>query len=93
MCTCIVKNGNKTVVGFNLDILGMQHRINTNESHVFIEIWDAQNGWLPLFGVNSRGDFVGIPTCHPYDSRSDQNRPEQISVLMADIDLLGKKNL
>ncbi len=91
MCTSIVKNGNKTIVGFNLDILGMQHRVNASKGHVFIEIFDEQNGWLPLFGVNNRGDFVGMPTCHPYDSRSDQSSPEQISVLMADIDLLLKK--
>ncbi len=91
MCTSIVKNGNRTIVGFNLDILGMQHRVNANADHVFIEISDEQNGWLPLFGVNDRGDFVGMPTCHPYDSRSDQSHSEQTSVLMADVDLLLKK--
>ena len=91
MCTSIIRNGNKTIVGFNLDILGMKHRINADADHVFIEIWDEQNGWLPLFGVNSRGDFVGMPTCHPYDGRSDQSRASQVSVLMADIDLLLKK--
>ncbi len=91
MCTSIIKNGNKTIVGFNLDILGMQHRVSASPDHVFIEILDAQNGWLPLFGVNSRGDFVGMPTCHPYDSRSDQKDANQISVLMADIELLLQK--
>ena len=91
MCTSIVKNGNKTIVGFNLDILDMKHRINTNTNYVFIEIFDEQNGWLPLFGVNSRGDFVAMPTCHPYDARSDQKNAEQTSILMADIDLLLKK--
>ncbi len=51
MCTSIVKNGKRTIVGFNLDILGMQHRVNANADHIFIEILDEQNGWLPLFGV------------------------------------------
>ncbi len=91
MCTGIVRNAKKTIVGFNLDILGMEHRVNADETHVFIEIKDEQNGWLPLFGVNNRGDFVAMPTCHPYDSRSDQNDQEQVNVLMADIELLLQK--
>ncbi len=91
MCTSFVKNGNRIIVGFNLDILGMEHRVSAGAEHVWIEILDQQNGWLPLFGVNSRGDFVGMPTCHPYDARSDQTDPGQISVLMADIELLLKK--
>ncbi len=90
MCTSIIRNGNKTVVGFNLDILGLKHRVGASADHVFIEILDEQNGWLPLFGVNDRGDFVGMPTCHPYDSRSDQSHTSQVSVLMADIELLLK---
>ncbi len=91
MCTGIVRNASKTIIGFNLDILGMEHRINADENHVFIEIKDEENGWLPLFGVNSRGDFVSMPTCHPYDSRSDQSSESQVNVLMADIDLLLQK--
>lgn len=91
MCTSFIKNGTKTIVGFNLDLLGMKHRIDVGAEHVFIEIWDADNGWLPLFGVNGRGDFVGMPTCWPYDPRSERTRPEQINVLMADIDLLLQK--
>ncbi len=92
MCTAIVKNGHKTIAGFNLDLLGMQHRVSANPDHVFIEILAGDFGWLPLFGVNSRGDFVGMPTCHPYDARSEQGSPNQISVIQADIDLLiGKR--
>lgn len=91
MCTSIVKNGKKTIIGFNLDILGMEHRIHAGEDHVFIEILDADHGWLPLFGVNRRGDFVAMPTCHPYDPRSDRSSSDQVSILMADIDLLLEK--
>lgn len=91
MCTSFVRNGKKTMVGFNLDLLGMKHLINADSKHVFIEIWDDGNGWLPLFGVNDRGDFVGMPTCWPYDARSERTCPEQISVLTADIDLLLQK--
>lgn len=50
---------------FNLDLLRMKHRINADSKHVFIEIWDDGNGWLPLFGINNRCDFVGMPTCRP----------------------------
>lgn len=91
MCTGIVRNAKKTIVGFNLDLLGMEHRVNADGNHVFIEIKDAQFGWLPLFGVNSKGNFVAMPTCHPYDARSDQKNDNQVSVLAADIDLLLEK--
>jgi hypothetical protein len=63
MCTSFIVNRKKTIVGFNLDILGMEYRINENEQGVYIEIYDQKQGWLPLFGGNARGDFVGMPTC------------------------------
>ena len=63
MCTSIVVNKKKTIVGWNLDILNMEHRVRPTTEGVFIEINDAKEGWLPLFGANSRGDFVGMPTC------------------------------
>ena len=71
MCTSIVVNKKKTIVGWNLDILNMEHRVRPTPEGVFIEINDAKEGWLPLFGANSRGDFVGMPTCWPFDERSN----------------------
>ena len=65
MCTSIVFNGKKTIVGWNLDILDMEYRVSANEARVCIEINDAKEGWLPLFGANARGDFVAMPTCWP----------------------------
>lgn len=88
MCTSIVYNGNETLIGWNLDILDMKYRVSHENHHVFIEIYDEQNGWLPLFGVNQRGDFVGMPTCWPYDARSNPKEAGQENVLMMDIDLL-----
>ena len=67
MCTSIVSNRKKTIVGWNLDILDMEHRIRPTEDGVYIEINDATEGWMPLFGANKRGDFVGMPTCWPFD--------------------------
>ena len=90
MCTSIVVNGNKTIVGWNLDILNMEHRVRPADDGVFIEINDAKEGWLPLFGANSRGDFVGMPTCWPFDERSDPQGAGQ-NVIMLDIDLLLQK--
>lgn len=87
MCTSIVVNKNKTLVGWNLDLLGMTHRVRVAPQGVYIEIEDAANGWLPLFGANARGDFVGMPTCWPYDERSDPV-VGGVDILRLDIDLL-----
>lgn len=88
MCTSIVFNGRKTIVGWNLDILDMEYRVSASEERVCIEINDAKEGWMPLFGANARGDFVAMPTCWPYDKRSDSGEGRQSNLLMLDIDLL-----
>lgn len=90
MCTSLVVNKKKTIVGWNLDLLDMTYRVRQTEEGVYIEIDDPIEGWLPLFGANDRGDFVGMPTCWPYDQRSDPT-PEGQHVIMLDIDLLLKK--
>lgn len=90
MCTSIISNRNKTIVGWNLDLLDMKHRVTKAETGVFIEIYDEKEGWLPLFGANSRGDFVGMPTCWPYDKRSDPSG-EGENIINLDIDLLLQK--
>lgn len=90
MCTSIISNRKKTIVGWNLDILDMAHRVRVTDEGVFIEINDKTEGWMPLFGANNRGDFVGMPTCWPYDGRSDPKEGEE-NVIMLDIDLLTKK--
>lgn len=69
MCTSFVINKSKTLVGWNLDLAGMEHRVRTAEDGVYIEVADPAWGWLPLFGANSRGDFVAMPTCWPFDSQ------------------------
>ena len=94
MCTSIVFNGKRTIVGWNLDILDMQYRVTAGEERVCIEINDAKEGWMPLFGANARGDFVAMPTCWPYDGRSDPSVGQQSNLLMLDIDLLlGRRTL
>ena len=90
MCTSIVVNKKKTIVGWNLDILNMEHRVRPTQSGVLLESNDEKEGWLPLFGANSRGDFVGMPTCWPFDNRSDPVGDEP-NVIMLDIDLLLQK--
>ncbi len=93
MCTSIVVNRRKTIVGWNLDLSDMEHRVRVAENGVFIEINDKAEGWMPLFGANSRGDFVGMPTCWPHDPRSDPAEGSE-NVIRLDIDLLtGKKTL
>ena len=94
MCTSIVSNGKKTIVGWNLDILDMEHKVVAEGERVFIAIDDATEGWLPLFGANARGDFVAMPTCWPFDSRSDPTGVERPNIIKLDIDLLlGKRTL
>jgi hypothetical protein len=90
MCTSLVVNKKKTIIGWNLDILNMEHRVRPNEDGVYIEINDAKEGWMPLFGANRRGDFVGMPTCWPFDKKSDPVGPGE-NVIMLDIDLLLQK--
>ena len=90
MCTSIAVNKKKTIIGWNLDLLGMEYRIRPADAGVFIEINDAKEGWLPLFGANARGDFVGMPTCWPFDARSDPKK-DSLSVIRLDIDLLLQK--
>ena len=90
MCTSIISNRKKTIVGWNLDILDMEHRVTVSDAGVFIEINDEKEGWMPLFGANSRGDFVVMPTCWPFDERSNP-MGEGRNVIMLDIDLLLQK--
>lgn len=44
MCTSIISNRKKTIVGWNLDILDMEHRMSVSDTGVFIEINDAKEG-------------------------------------------------
>ena len=90
MCTSIISNRKKTIVGWNLDLLDMEYRVRPTEVGVYIEVNDAKEGWMPLFGANSRGDFVGMPTCWPADRRSDPVRDGE-NVILLDIDLLLQK--
>ena len=87
MCTSIAVNRKKTVIGWNLDLLDMEYRVRPAADGVFIEINDAAEGWMPLFGANARGDFVGMPTCWPSDARSDPNGDGE-NIILLDIDLL-----
>lgn len=90
MCTSIVVNRKKTIVGWNLDLLDMEYRVRPVPEGVFIEVNDASEGWMPLFGANKRGDFVGMPTCWPYDERSDP-ADSSTNIILLDIDLLLQK--
>ena len=87
MCTSIAVNKRKTIIGWNLDLLDMEYRVRTAADGVFIEINDKTEGWMPLFGANARGDFVGMPTCWPFDARSDPSGDGE-SIILLDIDLL-----
>lgn len=91
MCTSVISNRNKTIVGFNLDILDMEYRVSVYDEGVYIEINDAIEGWIPLFGANNRGEFVAMPTCWPADLRSNPTSKDDINIINLDIDLLLQK--
>lgn len=94
MCTSIIINRKKTIVGWNLDILNMDYKVVAEDDKVYIAIKDETEGWLPLFGANARGDFVAMPTCWPFDERSNPINGDGRNIIMLDIDLLlGKKTL
>jgi len=94
MCTSIVSNKKKTIIGWNLDILDMEHKVVVENDKVYIAINDKTEGWLPLFGANARGDFVAMPTCWPFDHRSNPVSADCHNIIVVDIDLLlGKKTL
>ncbi len=94
MCTSIVLNRKKTIIGWNLDILDMEYKVVAEDDKVYIAINDKTEGWMPLFGANSRGNFVAMPTCWPFDARSDPSNPSCNNIIMLDIDLLlGKKTM
>lgn len=88
MCTSIVSNGYKTIIGFNLDLLDMEYKVFEKDDKVYIAIKDEKEGWLPLFGANARGDFVAMPTCWPFDERSNPIHTDGLNIMMLDIDLL-----
>ena len=90
MCTSIVVNRKKTFVGWNLDLLDMEHRVRPAPTGVYIEILDAAEGWMPLFGANARGEFVGMPMCWPFDARSDPSG-DRVNILRLNADLLLQK--
>ena len=62
MCTSIVSNGKKTLVGWNLDLADMPYKVVAERDKVYIAVLDATEGWMPLFGANARGDFVAMPS-------------------------------
>ena len=88
MCTSIVSNRNKTMIGWNLDILDMEYRVAAEDDRVYIAIKDEKEGWLPLFGANHRGDFVAMPTCWPHDARSNPVSGTEPNIINLDIELL-----
>ena len=88
MCTSIVANGKKTIIGWNLDILDMEYRVVAENDKVYIAVMDAKEGWMPLFGANSSGNFVAMPTCWPFDARSNPADADSRNIILLDIDLL-----
>ena len=90
MCTSIVVNKKKTMVGWNLDIMDFEYRVRPTDNGVYIEVNDATEGWMPLFGANRKGDFVGMPTCWPHNDRSDPTGNDT-NIILLDIDLLMMK--
>lgn len=94
MCTALLFNGSRTIVGWNLDIKDMEARVVPSAQRVAIEVLDKTEGWMPIFGANSRGDFVAMPTCWPHDPRSNPTAVQTENIIRVDWALLfGKMTL
>jgi hypothetical protein len=65
MCTSIVFNGNKTIVGFNFDNSYWKYRIVASPLRVFLKVKVREGLWEPIIGVNRQGDFVNYPQMNP----------------------------
>ena len=44
MCTSIAVNKRKTIIGWNLDLLDMEHRVRPTDEGVYIEVNDPAEG-------------------------------------------------
>ena len=42
MCTSIVSNGKKTIIGWNLDLLDMEYQVVAEDDKVYIAIMDEK---------------------------------------------------
>ena len=69
----------------------MEYKVVAEDKRVYIAVKDKAEGWLPLFGANARGDFVAMPTCWPFDERSNPAREDCKNIINLDIDLLLEK--
>lgn len=65
MCTSIVVNKNKTIVGFNFDNPGWKYKLVTKADSVYVAVLADTSFWDPIIGCNSRGDFVNLPAMNP----------------------------
>ena len=65
MCTSIVVNKKKTIVGFNFDNPGWKYHIVTKNKAFYISLFVNNHLWQPCFGCNARGDFVTVPAMNP----------------------------
>ncbi len=58
MCTSIVVNKKKTIVGWNLDLLGMEYRVRPSDSGVYIEINDKKASLNGLWQVSKSREYA-----------------------------------
>lgn len=92
MCTSIISNRQKTIVGWNLDVLNMKYKVIEDKDKVFIAYYDKTVGYIPMFGANSRGDFITTPTCYPIEETRALDETHNIIRLNHDL-LFQKKSL
>ena len=65
MCTCILHNGAKTIVGFNFDNPGWKYKIVQKPTGVYVALQVGPHRFSPMFGVSKNGNFVNAPTLWP----------------------------
>ncbi len=94
MCTSIVFNGKKTLVGFNFDNSFWKYQIVASSQWVYLQVKVHENLWEPIIGVNSQGNFVNCPQMNPAAPAGTYHRSgfyKRLDVINREL-LLGKRD-
>ncbi len=59
MCTSIVSNGKKTIIGWNLDLLDMEYQVVAEDDKVYIAIMDEKRRLAAAFWRKCQRRFCG----------------------------------
>ena len=93
MCTSFVVNKGKTLVGWNLDILNMIHRIQATDEGVYIEIYDEKEGTYKEHQISEydykKGDLLQLKLSLKTSETGEIEEAKDTSVVIAAVTKIG----